>query len=204
MPIKRAFYVEDFGEVLRGLPGSFSTDDFYIAVMATIPAKGPQGEDTTTDDFSKEVKRAVGNWVRRKANAGRLKRGKRTGWRVTYTKPTQKAQPAAPKKPAKAPEAPQESLTLLEIGKGINALIAHLTEDKDVWLKKYHDLLGAYEKLQGEMRDLKVDKENLNRKLDRQNTEILRLTNEHKVSGQSSVKLKDVARFKTKNRGAGL
>jgi predicted nuclease with TOPRIM domain len=86
----------------------------------------------------------------------------------------------------------------------MEALVNDLREHKDTWMKKYHDLLGAYEKLQAEMRDLKVDKENLNRKLDRQNTEILRLTNEHKVSGQSSVKLKDVARFKTKNRGAGL
>jgi hypothetical protein len=198
MPIKRAFYVADFPVVLESMQETFKRADFFDGVMATMPAKGPGGEDTTTDDFKKQVKRAVGNWLHRKAKAGKLKRAKRTGWQVTYLKPGAKT-------PTKAPEAPQEGLTLLDIGKGMEALVNDLREHKDTWMKKYHDLLGAYEKLQAEMRDLKVDKENLNRRLDKQNTEMLRLTNEaQRTGGRSSVKLKDVARFKTKNRGAGI
>lgn len=204
MPIKRAFYVDDFGEVLRGRGPFFSRADFCEGLMATMPAKGPGGEDTTTVAFKEQVKRSVGNWLHRKVKAGTIKMAKRTGRVVTYINPHKvEDPPAAEKKATKAPEAPQEGLTLLDIGKGMEALVNDLREHKDTWMKKYHDLLGAYEKLQAEMRDLKVDKENLNRRLDKQNTEILRLGNAARTGGQSSVKLKDVARFKTKNRGAG-
>jgi hypothetical protein len=205
MPIKRAFYVEDYDEVLASLPDNFKRADFFKGVMATMPAKSPEGEDTTTEDFKRQVKRSVGNWLHRKAQAGKIKKAKRSGWQVVYAKPGAKTeQPAPPKTATKAPEEPQDGLTLLDIGKGIEALIQNIREARDMWMKKYHDQLRAYEDLSGEMRDLKTDKENLNRQLNKQNTEILRLTNEAQRTGKSTVKLSEVARFKTKNRGASL
>lgn len=205
MPIKKGFYVEDFEEVLASMPDNFKRAHFFDGVMATMPAKGPGGEDTTTEDFKKQVKRAVGNWLHRKVQAGKIKKAGRSGWQVTYIRPgAKKEQPQAVKTPAIAPQRPQESLTLLEIGKGIEALLNDRTERKDKWKKQYYDLLLAHEKLQAELRDVRTDKENLNRQLDRQNSEILRLRNESGQRQPSSVKLADVARFKTKNTGAGL
>jgi hypothetical protein len=204
MPIKKAFYVEDYDEVLASMPDNFKRADFFKGVMATMPAKGPEGEDTTTEDFKKQVKCSVGNWLHRKAQAGMIKKAKRTGWQVVYAKPgAKKEQPQAPKEPTTAPEEPQDGLTLLDIGKGIEALINHIRGRRDYWKKLYYDQLRTFEDLSRDMRDLKTDKENLNRRLDKQNNEILRLTNEARRSGQSTVKLSEVARFKTKNAGAG-
>ena len=199
MPIKRGFYVDDFEEVLAGLPDKFKAADFYGGVMATMPPEGPAGEDTTTDDFKEQVRRSVGNWLHRKLEAGKIQKGKRKGRAVWYIQ-----QRPAPKQATSAPQSPQDSLTLLEIGKGIEALLNDRTERKDKWKKQYYDLLHSYEKLQAELRDVRTDKENLNRQLDRQNSEILRLRNEATHGRKSTVKMSDVARFKTKNRGAGL
>jgi hypothetical protein len=196
MPIKRAFYVEDYDEVLAGLPDKFKAADFYSGVMATMPAKGPEGEDTTTDAFKKQVQRSVNNWLYRKLEAGKIQKAKRKGRAVWYVQ-QRPLYPAAPKQATKAPEEPQDNLTLLDIGKGIEALLNDRTERKDKWKKQYHDLLQSYEKLQGELRDIRTDKENLNRQLDRQNSEILRLRNEASQGRPSVVKMSDVVRFKT-------
>ena len=206
MPIKKAFYVEDFDEVLASMPADFTAADFFDGVVATMPAKGPGGENTTTDDFRVTVKKAISNWLGRRQKLGVVRKGKNVGRQFMWHKKAKakKEQPAPPKTATKGPEVPQDGLTLLDIGKGIEALINHIREERDVWLKKYHDQLRAYEALSAEMRDLKTDKENLNRQLNKQNTEILRLTNEAQRTGKSTVKLSDVARFKTKNRGAGI
>ena len=197
MPIKKAFYVEDFGEVLRGREPTFTRADFCDGLMESMPAVGPDGENTTTDDFKNQVKRAVGNWLHRKNKAGVIKRAKRTGRAVTYVNPTK--QPAAPKPATKAPEVPQDSLSLLDIGKGIEALIQDLTSRRDHWKKSYYDKVRECEELTGQLRDVKVDKENLNRRLNKQNAEIQRLSRE--ASAQKSVvSLREVARFKMKKR----
>lgn len=226
MPIRKAFYVEDFGEVLSSMADNFTAADFFKGVVATMPKKGPGGEDTTTPEFRDTIKKSISNWLGRKKQMGMLRRGEKHGMQFTWhkkplapgvpktrkkpgPKPRQKNKPATDSKPlvvkktaTKAPEAPQDGLTVLDIGKGIEALLTELREQKDTWMKKYHDLLREHEDLGAEMRDLKTDKENLNRQLDKQNSEILRLGNQARTGGKSSVKLGEVARFKTKNRGA--
>jgi hypothetical protein len=223
--VRKAFYVDDFPVVLSGL-NAFNAVNFYDAVMTTLPAVGPNGEDTTKVKFRKQLKKAVSNWISRKVALGQLVKVNNTRPLVYRKAPTvqkrvrryknipgpdskplvithtKKQEPEAPKTPTTQPEAPQDGLTLLDIGKGIEALLNEARERRDHWKKAYYDKVRECEGLIAEMRDLKTDKENLNRKLDKQNSEILRLGNVARSGGKSSVALKDVARFKTRNSGA--
>lgn len=213
MPIKKHFFTHDFPAVFEDLPAKFTAREFYDAVMATMPPRGPDGENTTTSKFKKLVRKAVSNWLGRAAKLNQLKKAGRTGYVKKEAKPNEAAEAGPQTKPVPPAPAPTMApgqtapggrtrgfLSQAEIGAAIEAMIQYTREERDSWKTKYFEAVRDAETKTEELRNLKTDMANLRRQLEKQNSEILRLGNEARGGKPSGVKLEDVARFTTKNK----